>query len=248
VSPGSSQLLIPVVPKRLYDSRGGQALLPGEVLRVDVEGGASPAPDAAVAVAVNLTGVTPAADGFIRAFPCDVAEPSVSSLNPVVGHARANSAIIPTAADGTICLTTSVATHVLIDLTGWFGASNGKKFIPLQPLRLADTRQSHPDLNGGAGPVMLTPGRSFVVKVAGARGIPADARAATLNVVALGGPAPGFLTVVPCASPSDVSNVNYPGFAATANGATVMLDGGGQVCITASTDTHVIVDVTGVWK
>ncbi|HYN34692.1 MAG TPA: CAP domain-containing protein, partial [Ilumatobacteraceae bacterium] len=98
VSPGATQWFNPVVPRRLLDTRVSQPLRAGEVLRVDVEGNGSPAPDAAVAVAVNLTGVTPDQDGWVRAFPCDVAETEVSSMNPRVGLARANSAIVPTAA------------------------------------------------------------------------------------------------------------------------------------------------------
>jgi len=119
VAPASTQVLVPVTPKRLYDSRGVRPLRPGEIVRVDVEGGASPAPDSAVAVAVNITGVDPDQTGWIRAFPCDVPEPAVSSLNPRVGQARANSAIVPTAADGTICLTGNITTDVIVDITGW---------------------------------------------------------------------------------------------------------------------------------
>jgi len=248
VAPSSTQVLVPVSPARLYDSRGSRPLRAGEVVRLDVEGGSSPAPDGAVAVAVNITGVMPDQTGWIRAFPCDVPEPDVSSLNPRVGQARANSAIVPTAADGTICLTGNITTDVIVDITGWFGSLDGRRFVPIQPLRLKDTRQLHPDLNGGSGPVMLAPGRSLRVQVAGERGIAPDVRAATLNLVALGAGAPGFLTVVPCGRSSGVSNLNYPGPNATANGATVMLDSDGAVCVTTSTATHVIVDVTGVWK
>lgn len=248
VAPDSTQVLIPVAPKRLYDSRAGQPLRPGQIVRIKVEGGASPAPAAAVAVAVNLTGVFPNETGWIRAFPCGVKEPDVSSLNPRFGQARANSAIVPTGADGTICLTGNITTDVIVDITGWFGSINGRQFIPYRPLRLKDTRQTHPELNGGAGPALLIPGSSLRVQVAGARGITSQARAATLNVVATGGGAPGFVTVVPCGSSSDVSNLNYPAGGATANGATVMLDNSGAVCVTASTPTHVIVDVTGVWE
>ena len=156
------------------------------MLRVDVEGGGSPAPDSAVAVAVNLTGVLPDVTGFVRAFPCDVGEPDISSINPRVGTARANSAIIPTAADGTICLTSNVTTNVLIDITGWFGPFDGRQFVPLTPIRLTDTRQSHPDLNGGSGARLVQPGETFRVQVAGNRGVPADSKAATLNLVAVG--------------------------------------------------------------
>jgi len=247
-APSANKWFSPVQPQRLLDTRSSQPLRAGEVLRVDVEGNGSPAPDSAVAVAVNLTGVLPDVTGFVRAFPCDVGEPDISSINPRVGTARANSAIIPTAADGTICLTSNVTTNILIDITGWFGPSNASQFVPLTPIRLTDTRQSHPDLNGGAGPRLVQPGESFRIQVAGNRGVPSDSKAATLNLVALGGGAAGFLTVMPCGTGTDVSNLNYPGFGAVANGTSVKLDAGGAVCVTTSAPTHLIVDITGIWR
>ena len=249
VSPSASQVFIPVTPQRLFDSRSSQPLRPGEVLRIAVEGGASPAPAGAVAVAVNLTGILPDETGWIRAFPCDTSESSVSSLNPRVNSARANSAIVPTAADGTICLTSNVTSHVLVDITGWFGERGGQQFVPISPIRLADTRQGHPTLNGGAGPVMLTPGRELRVQIAGTRGIDSTVRAATLNLVAAGATEPGFLVAVPCGESSNVSNLNFTaGAGAVANGANVKLGASGAVCVTTSATAHVIVDITGVWK
>ena len=250
VSPTATQVFMPASPKRLFDSRpSGQPLRAGQVLRIKAEGGASPAPDEAVAVALNLTAVFPDQTGWIRAFPCDVAEPSISSLNPRVGQARANSAILPTAADGTICLTSNVTSHVIIDVTGWFGDVGGQEFVPLSPLRIADTRADHPELNGGAAAGMLEPGRTLKIQVAGSRGIDEGARAASLNIVAAGASASGFLTAIPCGQPSDVSNLNFAGGGgATANGTNVKLDGSGAVCVTASTATHVIVDITGIWS
>jgi uncharacterized protein YkwD len=249
VSPSASQVFVPVNPARLLDSRSGQPLRPGSVLRVSVAGGGSPAPADAVAVAVNLTGILPDETGWIRAFPCDMPEPGVSSLNPRVGRARANSAIVPTAADGTICLTSNVTSHVIVDITGWFGARGGQQFVPINAIRVADTRQAHPILNGGAGPVPLAPGRELRIQIAGTRGIEAGVRAATLNLVAVGPSAPGFLVVVPCGQPSNVSNLNFTsGAGAVANGTNVKLDPSGAVCLTTSASTHVIVDLIGVWK
>jgi hypothetical protein len=250
VSPGASQIFTPLTPKRLFDSRpGAQPLRPGQVLRVKVEGGASPAPSEAVAVALNVTSVLPDQTGWIRAFPCDAPASQVSTLNPKVGQARANSAILPTAADGTICLTSNVTSHVLIDITGWFGDRSGQQFVPISPLRLKDTRQTHPDLNGGAGPIMLAPGATLEVKVAGNRGIDTQARAASLNIVAAGAAAPGYLTAVPCGQRTNVSNLNFAGGGtAVANGVNVKLDASGSVCLTTSVLTHVLVDITGVWR
>ena len=84
---------------------------------------------------------------------------------------------------------------------------------------------------------------------AGSRGIDEGARAASLNIVAAGASASGFLTAIPCGQPSNVSNLNFAGGGgATANGTNVKLDGSGAVCVTASTPTHVIVDITGIWS
>jgi hypothetical protein len=248
VSAQATQTFTPVEPRRLLDTRGSVPLTPGTVLRLDVEGGASPAPDAAVAVAVNLTATRTGETGWVRAFPCGVPETTVSSLNPRAGRDRANSAIVATGADGTICVTSNVTTDLLVDVMGWFGAAGARQFVPLTPLRLTDTRSSHPDLNGGGTPRLLEPGRAFRVQVAGTRGIPADARAAKLNLVALDGPGAGWLRIIACGGTTDVSNLNYPGTIPVANGTNVMLDATGGVCITTSTPTHVIVDVSGVWR
>jgi hypothetical protein len=247
VSPAANRTFTPVTPKRVLDTRGTGPLVAGAVLRVEVEGGVSPAPHSAVAVAVNLTSTRSNQTGWVRAVPCGVPDTEVSSLNPRVGRDQANSVIVPTAADGTICISGNVTTDLVLDVTGWFGESTAQQFVPVTPLRLLDTRSSHPGLNDGGTPRMLEPGRQLRVQVAGARGIPAAARAATLNLVATNGPGAGWLQVVPCGTGSDVSTLNYPGVQAVANGTNVMLDATGGVCIVTSTPTHVIVDVNGVW-
>ena len=53
--------------------------------------------------------------------------------------------------------------------------------------------------------------------------------------------------MVPCGTPSDVSNLNYLDAAPVANGANVKLSADGAVCVTASQTSHVIVDINGVW-
>ena len=231
----------------------GHAIQPALAGRARYSGSTSrateaPAPDAAVAVAVNLTGVLPEQNGWVRAFPCDVAEPEVSSMNPQVGLAKANSAIVPTAADGTICLTSDITTDVIIDITGWFGPQSGLDFVPLTPLRLTDTRQAHPDLNGGSGPRLVQPGEVFRVQVAGNRGIAVGCQGRNVEPrrcrwtrprVPHGGAMWGWLRGV---------EPELPGMGAVANGATVMLDGQGSVCVTTSAPTYLIIDITGIWK
>ncbi len=247
VAPSATSTFVPVDPRRLADTRSSGSLQPGAVLRLVVEGGASPAPLGSDAVALNLTATDAADDGWVRAFPCDAAEPGVSNVNVRRGGVRANSVIVPTATDGSICLTSSVATNVIVDITGYFGPAGGHSFLPLSPIRLADTRSYQALLNPVDPGRPLAAGAVLQVQVAGSRGIPSGVQAASLNLVALDGPAGGWLRVVPCGASSDVSNVNYVDPAPVANGANVKLSADGAVCITSSQTTHVIVDITGVW-
>ncbi|MGI9644522.1 MAG: CAP domain-containing protein [Ilumatobacteraceae bacterium] len=234
-------------PARVLDSRESQPIRPGSPLAVDVEGGASPVPDIATAVVINLTATDPTAAGWIRAYPCDAPEPGSSTLNVQAGRTRANSAIVPTSTDGTICIRSTSTTDLLIDLTGWFGPAGLNHFSALRPIRMADTRSSHEDLNPRADRRRLDPGQELRVPIAGSRGVPADAIAATLNVVATDATAGGFLRVVPCGGGGDVSTLNFDDSGDVANGTTVRLGPSGDVCVTTSATTHVLVDITGIW-
>jgi hypothetical protein len=197
---------------------------------------------------MNLVGVMPYKDGWIRAFPCDEKEPGVSSVSARSGRAVASSVIVPVADDGTVCLSTMVNTHVVLDVTGWFGATGGSEFVPLEPIRMADTRSYDRGLNSLTRGQMLPAGRVLEVKVAGVRGVPAGARAATVNIVALGASKAGWLRVVPCGSSSGISTLNYSTPEPIANGSNVQLSSNGSICVVGMTTSHVIVDVTGVWK
>ena len=68
---------------------------PGSTLQVNLAGNYGIAADAS-AVALNLTSVNVAADGWIRAYPCGTAPPGLTSnLNPGADRIVANLAIVP---------------------------------------------------------------------------------------------------------------------------------------------------------
>jgi uncharacterized protein YkwD len=247
VSPGGSQTFHPVQPKRLHDTRYTGKLLAGVRMTVPMTGGASPVPVGAQAVAVNLTAVEPSVDGWIRAFPCDRPEPSTSSVSARSTRVIASSVIVPVAADGSICLTSMMETDVVVDVTGWFGPS-GLDFIPIDPIRLADTRSFNATLNPWTGGRMVPANTVVEIPVAGIRGVPAGITGATVNLVALGAYSPGWLRIVPCGSPSDVSNLNFSSPDPIANGANVRLSASGTICVVGMSTSHILVDITGVWK
>ncbi len=248
VAPSGTEVFTPVKPARLLDTRKNTPLRPFTRRTVRVTGGASPAPSGATAVAVNLVGVKPASNGWIRAFPCHLPEPNVSSVSARAGLVTATSVIVPISPDGTICLNSMMSTDVVIDITGWFGSGPGLDFVPVDPIRLADTRSFLAGLNPRRDGQMLRAGQVLEVPVAGVRGVPADTTGVSVNLVALGARSPGWLRVVPCGSSSNVSTINFASPAPIANGSNVKLGPKGSVCVVGMTTTHVIVDITGIWS
>ena len=138
--------------------------------------------------------------------------------------------------------------------------SPGSAYTPVTPVRLADTRCSASPQPGfcfseklpaqNAGLRTPTPDTTISVQVAGLGGVPADATAVVLNVTALNGSGPGYLTVYPAgSSPATVSSVNWTDAAGgVPNMVTVGLGSNGQVSIyNNSGDTDVIVDLAGYY-
>ena len=98
--------------------------------------------------ALNLTVVDPSAPGFITAYPCDGPRPVASNVNYVAGQVVANGVIAPVSASGKVCLYSSVATDIIVDLAGWFP---GDAFTGATPKRFVDTR------DGTGAPVYAEP-------------------------------------------------------------------------------------------
>ena len=242
-------------PERLVDTRPGQPTSDGafagigkrdagSTLRVDVAGraglGAAPG-----TVVVNLTVDQPDADGFITLWPCDEARPTASNLNYVPAQTVAVAALSRVATDGTICVYTHAATHVIIDAAGRFPAGT---FAPLAaPERLVDTREGQQTIDGQfAGDGLRPAETTYRVRVAGRGTVAADATAVALNVTATTIAAPGFVTVFPCdASRPNASNVNYEPGLTTPNLVLTRLDGNGDVCIYTWAPIDLVVDVAG---
>jgi hypothetical protein len=86
-------------------------------------------------------------------------------------------------------------------------------------------------------------------QVAGARGVPSNAKAVSVNLTAAEPATTGFVTAYPCGAMPGVSNLNTnPGTPAIANGAMVKLDGEGALCLFTDHTVHLIVDINGVWS
>jgi hypothetical protein len=143
----------------LVDEVGGIGRLPaGGTLRLTV-------PPGSAAAAINLTATWPRDAGYLTAWPCDEPRPLASNLNFARHQTVANLAISRVAADGTVCVYASEATHVVADLETAFAAGAGVQTV--NPVRVLDTRTS------GARPLA---GASMVLSLAAA-GVPPTATA-----------------------------------------------------------------------
>ena len=226
----------PLTPVRLVDTRYGVgtaqvALGGGCTLTIDPDVAAD-----ATAVVVNVTSVSPAANGYITAYPCGAVRPFTSIVPAVAGRIVPGTAIVPLGVDGTFCIFASMTTDLVVDLTGIYQTGAGQRFEPVAPQRRFDSR---------SGPML--PGGSFVrVQIAGSQGVPASATAAAVTVHSTDGIASGYVTIWPCdvARPT-TSILNATAGAAVANHSQVGLDGYGGICLFVATPMHVVLDLSG---
>lgn len=249
-SDGGTSRFTPLSPYRIADSRsnhGTDHLSPGETVALRVAGvGGVPAD--ATAVSLNVTSTDAWSNGFITAWACDDSQPFVSNLNQTPGKARPNLVITPVADDGTVCLFTSGDVEMVVDVTGYYSPTSTQRFVPSAPFRFVDTRDRYrAELNIGTGGAPLGAGQVLRVQVAGVRGVPADAKAVSVNVTVTGAAGSGYITAWPCGDRPLASTANYTAGESVSNAAQLPLSESGQVCFYTQAATHVVVDMNGWW-
>lgn len=253
-----------ITPTRVADTRNGTGGFTGKVqpshpLRLDVTGlslknyAGQPLqmPSTVSAVSVNVTAVDPAGAGYLTVYPCDQPRPLASNVNYVKGEVVANGAIVPTSANGYICVYSSTSADVVVDLVGYFPADSGA-FYGATPTRLVDTRNgtgwsqgrstpAHPISIPIRGKTLSGGGTHFVV--------PTDATAAALNITAVAPAASGYATVWPCGSKRPLaSNLNFAAGATVANNVIAPIGANGSVCIYTNVPTDIVVDMSGYFS
>ncbi len=99
---------------------GGQRLGQGQVITMAIAGQRG-VPASAKAVSFNITSAAAVADnGYVTAYPCG-SQPPTSNLNFGYGQSVANGAMVALSAGGSLCVYSSVSSHVIIDVNGWWG-------------------------------------------------------------------------------------------------------------------------------
>ncbi|MFK8025470.1 MAG: bifunctional UDP-sugar hydrolase/5'-nucleotidase [Ilumatobacter sp.] len=228
---------------------GGGVLAAGETLALEVHDRGGVSSDAE-SVTLNVGAIDPANAGFLTLYPCSEDRPLSSSINYNGGDVVSNAVTSLVGDDGTVCIFTSQDTDLYADAAG-FSAPGGSPTAVVSA-RLLDDRDGDAndgtvdDLFVGGGP--LAGGEVLELTVAGRGGVPADAKAVILNLVAVQPADDGFLTVYPCREGEDpplASNVNYVADSDIANGATVGIGDDGNVCIFTSQTTNLVADVSG---
>ncbi|NNE11084.1 MAG: hypothetical protein HKN41_02440 [Ilumatobacter sp.] len=96
-------------------------------------------PTSGRAVVVNVVAVEPSSPGYLTVYPCDRGRPDTSNLNYVTAPIVANLVVVPPSTDGRICLYSSAATDVVVDLVGELASDSGFTPAP-EPLRIVDSR------------------------------------------------------------------------------------------------------------
>ncbi len=116
-------------PTRIFETRAGESTgqigytgakpAAGRVLEVQVSGtGATPVPDTAAGVFLNVTTTNEAAAGFVTVFPCGTQMPETSNGN-FRGSTTAHLSVTELGDSGRVCIYVSQATDVVVDLEGF---------------------------------------------------------------------------------------------------------------------------------
>lgn len=214
------------------------AIAPQLVLEIPIAGQHG-VPTTAAAVAINLTVASPGGVGYATAYPCNTTPPVVSNVNYVADIDVPATALVKLSTAGHICVVTSAATDVIVDLVGYVPA--GSPLVALDPpTRTLDTRNAI-----GAPRAQLPAGTTFTLPVAGTGGIPASAGLAAITFTAVGATTTGYLTVYPCDQPRpDTSTLNFIPGRITPNLTVTRLSATGTVCAYTTATIDLLADLT----
>lgn len=199
--PVAAGRFVGVTPARLLDTRaaaGGANPYSRtddgneSTVRFPVAGRAG-VPADATTVSLTVTAIGPGSDagGYVTAYAGGTAKPATSTVNHAgSGDTRANLALVPVGADGSVELYLYQVANVVVDVGGWItsaadpAAVDGRLRLTA-PTRIADSRN-------GIGVSPLPPGGQVVLEP----GVPNGASAIVQNVTMVSH-APGWICATP---------------------------------------------------
>jgi hypothetical protein len=202
-APAGATAYRPVGPCRLLDTRVARAqpLAARETIRIRVAGACGTPANATVAV-LSLTVTEARGAGFVTAYPAGTARHETSNLNYLANGTVANTAVVRLNG-GAVDIYVHAPTELVVDVMGAFvpagGAVSVGRFVPTEPRRLLDTRQTG---QRGSGSVTIPL----------PRGVPADATAVAVTVTLVDAARTGFVTVHRAGGPRPLASVQNADF------------------------------------
>jgi hypothetical protein len=230
------------VPPDLFKlGQGGQYRLP-VLTSATPAGGVVPA--GATAVVMNVTAVDTAGPGFVQVFNDPAMKGKSSNLNFVADDIAPNLVIVPIGPDGAVTLYAHGATHLVVDVIGYFTGSNAPTsaaglYVPFTPRRVIDTRDRNE-------PLPIQGQRD--VDLAALLGVaPSAMAAAFMNVTLVDSLQAGYLQVFPTglSTPGASSSVNVTAAGQIRPTAVITAHNGGKVSVFDHAGGHFIFDAAG---
>ena len=180
-------------------------------------------------------------------WPAGSPQPLVSTLNALTGAVTSNASIVPAGVNGAISVYASDTTDLIIDINGYFAppGTGSLDFYTVTPCRVLDTRSAAGPLGG---PIMgAAQSRSFIVP-SSACGIPATAKAYSLNATVVPPASLSFLTLWGSGSMPLVSTLNSLDGTVVANAALVPAGASGEVTAFTTNLSHLLLDINGYFQ
>jgi hypothetical protein len=226
---------------------GGPAIARSNTRSFTIPSSACNIPSSAAAYSFNVAVVPHGSLGYLTAWATGQPQPYASTINSPDGRIKSTAAIVPAGTGSAVNFYTTSTTDLVLDINGYFipaSANAGLNYYPLNPCRVADTRNS----TGPLGGPFLTAGQERDVPVQqSACSVSPDAQAYSVNIAAvpLSGQL-GYLSLWPTGQSQPlVASLNAPTGTVTSNAALLPAGIGGDIALFASNDTQAIIDING---
>jgi hypothetical protein len=156
-------------------------------------------------------------------------------------------AIVPVKSlTGEVCIYSSAATDVMVDVMGWFAPAD---FGIITPQRIADTRESRPQGLRSVDKVMISGTKQLTLKLTDLPEVPMPSdriQAVVLRVSAKALTMNGYVTVYPCGDRPGKVSVRLMAGQTSGNTVIVPLHPTTRsICVYSSALSDVVVDIAG---
>jgi LysM repeat protein len=217
----------PINATRVADTRTTGRLGAGS--RLTLTPGLLGATTATQAVTATITLVGPAAGGTLSLGFCGQGP----WQTPFTSDSISSFSITMRVTSVGLCLSSSVDTDVIVDVTAVWGGSTAP--IAIDPARIFDSRAA-------GSPVWTAP---VTVPIIGLPGVPSGATTALLSITTVSGEKATSVFAVPCGEGRGTGAVAAQSAYRVSSEVVAVRLGGGAVCISSIQPTNVIVDLIG---